>query len=458
MQDESTLLTEHRNTAASSNDAAALKIWAEKTSDDLLVWEAYMQRAADLGDMEAQEKLALGYEEWESGSRFEEAVNYYNLAANQGSAEAHRAFAKLHFHGFSVDQDGSKALQHLSIPGVIETAIDRRYFERSKTLAAAQSGDPVAMYTVGLWYSVGEEYETDGWFEYNVEKNMERGRAWIENAAKAGFAVASERLRQMNSSENVEGRHTTAAYGRQLLSTGDKIGAASVLWLEKMHGDFESQDILTVLEKELIGDEHEPADFIKGVMQHVREISTIQAAADDEWEYRAGRYTVLYTEYVNSDGAMSAAESVFRTLRSDYWDRFFLVRLPDQTCVVIHRPPHRNGGTLTGLDTIQEMCDRLLKEDVGWDEETGRYGDEEYLYCEALDGISKSFLQAGGDLRVTWHATVVSTDPEGAVETALRDLSEHRAHHQFDTQYRGFPESKIAAIKFTLNQETEIDD
>lgn len=189
-------------------------------------------------------------------------------------------------------------------------------------------------------------------------------------------------------------------------------------------------------------------------MRRIYNNSVVQAAADDRWEYEADEYFVVCSEYMNCDGAMTAAEYVFRDLRSTYDDdRFFLVRQPDQTWVVVHRPPVSITKDVIGADSVREMCDRLGSIYLDRDEdEDGCDCDAERL-VDLLGSAPETFLKAaeGGEMRVTWRAWVTAETPEGAVESAIKDLSEHREHHRFETQYRGFRESVIQASRFTLS-------
>jgi len=157
-------------------------------------YEENLKRDAVGGDLDAQVELCYLYESLESGPQYEDAVRFYLLAADQGSVKAYRALAKLHFHGFGLPQDSKSALNYLALAGEPESEADRWYLERIRILAAAQNDDPAAMYTIGLWYQDGEEYETDGWYEYNIEKDLARSRAWFENAAAAGFEPAQKRI------------------------------------------------------------------------------------------------------------------------------------------------------------------------------------------------------------------------------------------------------------------------
>ncbi|MBK8189398.1 MAG: SEL1-like repeat protein [Vampirovibrionales bacterium] len=112
---------------------------------------------ATRGDPEIQYLLGVAYEK---GKRYEEAMRWFQRAADQGHQDALFSVAYLVEKGLGVTRDPAQAF--------------RRY------LRAAETGMPEAQLKVGMLYEAGQ----------GVEKNPQQAAQWYRKAADQGFALA----------------------------------------------------------------------------------------------------------------------------------------------------------------------------------------------------------------------------------------------------------------------------
>jgi TPR repeat protein len=129
----------------------------------------YYMHSADAGDLNAQ--VAVGHMNY-YGARgvqrnYNRARDYYNLAANQGSATAMAQLGQMYVDGLGVDQNNDTALE---------------YFKK-----ASKKGNAAATYGMGYMYFHG----------YGVKKDLDLAFKYFKSAADAGHADAQFALGTM---------------------------------------------------------------------------------------------------------------------------------------------------------------------------------------------------------------------------------------------------------------------
>ena len=127
-----------------------------------------LQKAADMGDAEAQCALGICYSKELGVDRdYEKAFKYYMLAADQGNPEGQLRVGIAYRWGNGVEQDYGKALE---------------YFRQ-----AAEQGNSFSIYMIGECYYLGN----------GVEKDLDQAAVWFRKACDLGyFDVATEEERK----------------------------------------------------------------------------------------------------------------------------------------------------------------------------------------------------------------------------------------------------------------------
>lgn len=130
----------------------------------------WTQRAADLGEPDAQYNLAL--EIHEEGNA-QEAIPLYKKAADQGHPMAAFNIGSLYYNGLDgIEQDYAEAV---------------KWFRKS-----AESGFGMGEYWLGLCYING----------LGVESDPEMFRFWMNKALEHGYAEAAEALKDVEATES----------------------------------------------------------------------------------------------------------------------------------------------------------------------------------------------------------------------------------------------------------------
>lgn len=147
----------------------------------------WYQKAAEQGHAEAQYQLALMLDQGEGVARnAQEARRWYQAAAHQGH--------KLAALCVDADQPATPSTS---------SGTEDQFLQR---LQQAEQGDAEAQYVAALMYQQGR----------GVEKDLSQMRYWLEQAAEQG--------------------HTKAQYQLGLVSHGDKDYAAALKWLSTAAG------------------------------------------------------------------------------------------------------------------------------------------------------------------------------------------------------------------------------
>ena len=115
--------------------------------------------AKEAAKMSAEELCGAGKEAYDAG-KFEKAVEYWQLAADQGSAKAQFNMGVLYEFGEGVEQSFEKALEYYRL--------------------AADQGFALAQYNLGLMYAGGK----------GVEQSDEKTAEYFLLAADQGLAEA----------------------------------------------------------------------------------------------------------------------------------------------------------------------------------------------------------------------------------------------------------------------------
>lgn len=162
-----------------------------------------LQHKAESGDSAAQYELGLKYAEnqtipqgMEPKARWEQAIHWYKLAANQGHLEANIQLGALFFER----KDFASALKYLTFAGE-KGDVNSQYFAgviylsgegtpRDESMAfhwlekAALQGDASAQYRLGAGYA-------ERWW---AEKSLPKFAEWTRKSAEQGFQSAQRNL------------------------------------------------------------------------------------------------------------------------------------------------------------------------------------------------------------------------------------------------------------------------
>lgn len=122
------------------------------------------KKAEEQGDAKALMKTALRYD---AAGRYEDAVEWYRKAAEQGLSEAQNNLGVMYKDGQGVAQDEGEAV---------------RWF-----LLAARQGNVLAQSNLGWMYQSGR----------GVAQNFDSARYWYHEAALKGHAAAQNNLGRM---------------------------------------------------------------------------------------------------------------------------------------------------------------------------------------------------------------------------------------------------------------------
>jgi TPR repeat protein len=155
-------------------DASAMKDQGDRyyfgvnASKDSAKAREWYEKAADKGSADAMVSLGVLYANGQGVAQdYAKAREWYQQAAVKGSADAMYNLGNLYDDGHGVAQDSAKA---------------REWYEK-----AADKGSAQAMFTLGLHYDYG----------YGVAQDLAKAREWYEKAADKGDASAKTRLQQL---------------------------------------------------------------------------------------------------------------------------------------------------------------------------------------------------------------------------------------------------------------------
>jgi TPR repeat protein len=155
-------------------DASAMKDQGDRyyfgvnASKDSAKAREWYEKAADKGSADAMVSLGVLYANGQGVAQdYAKARAWYQKAVDKGSADAMYNLGNLYDDGHGVAQDSAKA---------------REWYEK-----AADKGSAQAMFTLGLHYDYG----------YGVAQDLAKAREWYEKAADKGDASAKARLQQL---------------------------------------------------------------------------------------------------------------------------------------------------------------------------------------------------------------------------------------------------------------------
>src|SRR5215469_7956957 len=155
-------------------DASAMKDQGDRyyfgvnASKDNAKAREWYEKAADKGSADAMVSLGVLYANGQGVAQdYAKAREWYQKAVDNGSADAMYKLGNLYDDGRGVAQDSAKA---------------REWYEK-----AADKGSVEAMFTLGLHYDYG----------YSVAQDFAKAREWYEKAADKGDASAKARLQQL---------------------------------------------------------------------------------------------------------------------------------------------------------------------------------------------------------------------------------------------------------------------
>ena len=118
----------------------------------------YYQLAADQGNADAQNNLGYSYSSGEGVEQdYEKAVEYYQLAADQGNADAQYNLGYSYYFGEGVEQDYEKAVEYYQL--------------------TADQEVPAAMFALGDCYYLGN----------GVDQDLKKAEEWYQKALDAGY-------------------------------------------------------------------------------------------------------------------------------------------------------------------------------------------------------------------------------------------------------------------------------
>jgi len=131
----------------------------------------YFQLAADQGLADAQNYLGnMYFNGYGVEKSYQKAAEYYQLAANQGSAKAQYILGLMYEIGYDGKQSYQKALEYFQL--------------------AADQGSAIAQCNLGYMYKNG----------YGVEKSFQKALEYVQLAADQGLAEAQYNLCLLKSS------------------------------------------------------------------------------------------------------------------------------------------------------------------------------------------------------------------------------------------------------------------
>ena len=174
------------------------KLYSDKKYEQAIYW---WQKAADAGNSAAQKNLAICYFNGDGVEKdVEKAIYWWQKAADAGNSAAQKNLAICYFNGDGVEKDVEKAVYwwqkaadagnsaaqfnlaicYLKGDGV-EKDVEKAVYWWQK---AADAGDSTAQYRLAFCYLKGE----------GIEKDVEKAVYWWQKAADAGDSTAQYRL------------------------------------------------------------------------------------------------------------------------------------------------------------------------------------------------------------------------------------------------------------------------
>lgn len=180
---------------------AAGRAFAAYNRSDFAEAMRWYRKAADAGDVSAQQGIGFLYEKGKGAAQdYPEAMRWYRKAADQGDAVAQFSVGVMYEKGRGVAQDYSEAMRWYRKAADQGNALAQRnigiLYENGRTAPqdyveamrwyhkAADQGDALAQYCIGFLY----------WSGQGVPPDLNQARAWMQKAAAGGREDAKKWL------------------------------------------------------------------------------------------------------------------------------------------------------------------------------------------------------------------------------------------------------------------------